>query len=168
MLQCCSVPSHASVQHKWQSVGTDTTIQQCPIVNITRQVNQQSVKYLICYILPGTVHTTQSMHSPSCSVNRTNETQCAQYAGDFFSATIPASPLSPIAYHQVEAASQCPADATAGSSWIPPGAQIWVLIQLPIYMKLVKTELASMLQVTREGRWWTQHHVSLVSLARLG
>lgn len=96
MPECCSVPSHASVQHKQQPVGIDTTIQHCLIINIIKQVNQQSVKYLICYVLPGTVHTVPSRHNPSCFVNRTNETWCVQYPGDFFPVMVPVSPLSPI------------------------------------------------------------------------
>ena len=152
MPQCCPTPSHASVQHKQQPVGTDTIVQWCSVVNIIRQVNQQSVNLLYS--------TVPSTHSPSCSVNRTNVTWCVQYPGDFLPAMIPVSPLSPIAHHQAVAVSQCPADASAGSSWIPPGAQIWVFIQLPISMKLAKTELVNMLQVTREGRGQTQRRIS--------
>lgn len=140
MMQCCSVPSHASEQHKQQLVGTPSTVQQHPFVNNIRQVNKQSVKYLICCILPGTVHTMPSAYSPSWSVKRTNETWCTQYPANIFPAMILATPLFPTAHHQAVAVSQCSAYASAGSSWIPPGAHICVSVQLSISMELVQTE----------------------------
>lgn len=130
----CSVPSHAPSGQ--QDRQNNTAVSYCQHL---RQVNQQSIKYSIPCILPGTSHRVPSTHSPSCSVTRTNETWCIQYPGDLLPAMIPVSPLSPIAHRLTVAASPCSADANAGSSWIPPGTQIWISLQLPVSMKFVKT-----------------------------
>lgn len=76
--------------------------------------------------------------------------------------------ISPITHHPAVAVSWCSADASAGSSSVSPGTQIWVFIQLPISMKLVQTELGSMSQAARKGTGWAQHPISSVSTARLG
>lgn len=76
--------------------------------------------------------------------------------------------ISPITHHPAVAVSWCSADASAGSSSVSPGTQIWVFIQLPISMKLVQTELGSMSQAARKGTGWAQHPISFVSTARLG
>lgn len=76
--------------------------------------------------------------------------------------------ISPITHHPAVAVSWCSADASAGSSWISPGAQSWVVIQLQIPMKLVQTELDSMSQASRKGTGGTQHPISSVFIARLG
>lgn len=98
-------------------------------------------------------------------MNRTNETWGIQYPGDFFPAMIK---ISPITHHPAVAVSWCSADASAGSSSVSPGTQIWVFIQLWISMKLVQTELGSMSQAARKGTGWAQHPISFVSTARLG